>query len=117
MYRNFSQGGIFYAIRLTEVKTCSTNEGVNYRRNSRKSSDERACPWRIENGYSHLKVHTFLKLIDVLNQPFTFFIKENQCMEPIGSKIDELKKILQSDSLIQDPKYQGLLRALDNLEK
>ncbi|UII55533.1 helix-turn-helix domain-containing protein [Cytobacillus spongiae] len=73
--------------------------------------------WRIENGHSQLKVQTFLKLMDVLEQPFTFFVKENQFLEPIGNKIDELKKILQFESLVQEPRYQVLLRALENLEK
>ncbi|MED4531502.1 helix-turn-helix transcriptional regulator [Metabacillus fastidiosus] len=104
-------------LNLQKLKLARQMKGLTIEETAEKVHMNVHALWRIENGHSQLKVQTFLKLMDVLEQPFTFLVKENQCFEPIGNKIDELKKILQSESLIQESKYQVLLHALENLEK
>jgi len=68
--------------------------------------------WRIESGKTQLKVTQFVKIANVLGQPLTYFIEDDELNTEIHDRIKDLELILNRVDPSERANYDKLIRSL-----
>lgn len=77
-----------------KLKAARCLKGYSVEEMARRIGIDHHAYWRLESGKSQLKVHHFLKIATVLEQPVTYFLVENDLITDVEDMVVELLTLL-----------------------